>query len=156
MAWEAMPADLERALGGADVLVMLADPARTGAADEEIVWAFLNAGAAEVRERVEVKHDPETLANLDATSAQRLTDANSALSARVAWERGARGQAVPDHVESAAARAETWLTDLATGLRRLGRSKGGTPAALGQPVGVVDFDPLASGISVAGFKRGFR
>lgn len=149
-------ADLEIAVGGAAVLRELADPNETGSASSTIVDDYLESGAAEVRTAVEVKHDPETIANLDDGSLRRLRDANAALSARIAYTKGGQGNAMPQWVEAAAVRAEEFLDKLATGQRRLGRVADGTEAAINQPAGVVDFDEESSGISVSGFRRGFR
>lgn len=153
--WEPSIADLERLLGGALVLRTLCDPNRTGQTDLGIAQSYIDAGCAEVRERVEVKHDPEVLDTLDTVSSQRLRDAATALAGRIAYERGAQGQAMPSKVESAAARADAWLVDLADGRRRLGRGSGGTAAALNQPAKLCDPDPSGTGISRAGFARGF-
>lgn len=163
----AQQAHLERALGGAHILVQLADPQKNGQPDQAIVSEYLEDGAAEVRSAVEVKHDPEVIANLDAPSLRRLVSANAALSARIAWERGGKGMAMPEHIETAAVRAETFLGLLSEGKRRLGRIAGGTTAAVTQAggIGVIDYDSRstsaldpnkASSVSVAGFKRGFR
>lgn len=156
MSWEAAQSDLERAVGGARELRQLADPNSTGTADAATVQDYLDAGAAEVRSATEIKHDPETLANLDTPSQRRLKDANAALSARVAYVRGGRGLAMPEQVAAAADRADQFLDQLARGERRLGRVANGKVAAINQPVGVVDFDRLGGGVSILGFKRGFR
>ena len=155
MAWEPTVAELERFLGGAHVLRSLTDPNRTGQTDPATAQSYLDAGVAETRERVEVKHDPETIESLDAPSTQRLRDAALACAARIAYERGAQGQAMPPKVASAAERADAWLMDLAEGKRRLGRSAGGKVAALNQPAKIVDPDPNGQGISRAGFAKGF-
>lgn len=163
----AQQSDLEIALGGKDVLRNLADPLDTGVADAGIVTDYLESGAAEVRTAVEVKHDPETIANLDPPSLRRLVDANAALSARIAWEKGGKGMAMPDWVKDRAERNDRFVDALAKGERRLGRVAGGNIAAVTQAngIGTVDYDPTATAhldpnlppsISIAGFKRGFR
>ncbi len=149
-------ADLELAVGGARELRQLADPDNTGTAVESLIDDYIETGAAEVRSAAEIKHEPETLANLDADSLRRCRDANAALSARTAYTKGGRGLAMPEFVSAAADRADDYLDQLAKGLRRLGRVSGGTVAALSQPAKVVDFDTTASGLSIAGFRRGFR
>ena len=155
MSWKPTLADLERFLGGAHVLRTLSDPNRTGQADLDIAGSYLVAGIAEARERVEVKHDPETIETLDEESTQRLRDAALACAARISYERGGKGQVMPPKLAEAADRADTWLRELAAGLRRLGRAAGGKVAALNQPAKLVDPDPLGEGISRAGFRRGF-
>src|SRR4051812_7246489 len=156
MAWEPTIADLERYLGGAKVLRTLADPNRTGQTDATIAQSYVDGGVAETRERVEVKHDPETIAALDTVSTQRLRDAALALAARISYERGAQGQAMPPKLADAAQRADTWLEELASGTRRLGRAAGGTAAAINQPAKIVSPDPDGQGISREAFARGFR
>lgn len=148
--------DLEIALGGAHLLRELADPNRSGTTDLAIVTDYLESGAAEIRARAEIKHDPETLANLDTDSLRRLRDANASLSARIAYEKGGLGMAMPEHVERRAERAEMFLRDLAEGRQRLGRVAGGKSAAINQPAEVVEFDRDGLGISILGFKGGFR
>jgi phage gp36-like protein len=148
--------DLEIALGGAAVLVQLTDWDDDGVADSAVVNDCLDSGAAEIRPAVEIKHDPETIANLDSSSLRRLLDANAALSARIAWEKGGKGMAMPDWVRDRAERTERFLNDLAEGRRRLGRVAGGTVAAINQPIGVVDYDPCGHGVSISGFRKGFR
>ncbi len=138
------------------MLRQLADPSDLGYADAAIVDDYLEDGAAQVRSAVEIKHDPETIDNLDTPSLKRLIDANAALSARTAYEKGGKGVAMPEWVRERAERTDRFLDDLAKGTRRLGRTAGGTAAALSQPVGVVDHDEDGSGISVTGFKKGFR
>lgn len=160
-------ADLELAVGGAALLVQLSDPGKTGQAQPSIVANYLMGGAAEIRTAVEVKHDPEVIANLDEPSLRRLIDANAALSARIAYEKGGKGMAMPDYVEKAAERADRFLDQLGKGERRLGRVAGSTAAAVSQAtgIGLVDYDKTATaaldpskaaGVSIAGFKRGFR
>lgn len=147
---------LEYALGGASVLRELADLDGDGTADAAVVTDYLDSGAAEVRAAAEIKHEPETLAALDAPSLRRLADVNAALSARAAYLKGGRGNAMPQFVAEAAARADTFLDQLARGERRLGRVSGGTTAAIGQPIELVDPDENAEGFSIAGLKLGFR
>jgi hypothetical protein len=150
-------ADLEIAVGGAAVLRQLADPNRTGSPQPAIVTDYLEGGAAELRSATEVKHDPETLANLDADSLRRLRDANAAISARIAYAKGGLGQAMPDYIRESAERAEKFADQLAIGQRRLGRVAGGTGAPINQPATIVDYDPGGHAISITAFqKNGFR
>lgn len=149
-------ATLEIALGGAQYLVQLADWDMDGVADDVVVTDFLESGAAEIRPALEVKHDPETIANLDAGSLRRLQDANASLSARIAWEKGSKGQATPEPIRERAERTERFLNELAQGTKRLGRVAGGQVPSLGQFVGVVDPDPNGCGMSITGLKGGFR
>ncbi len=148
--------DLSIALGGDDVLVQLADRDGDGIADPTVVVDYLESGAGTVRAAVEVKHEPEAIALLDASSLRHLRDLNKWLSASIAWLEGCRGQAIPQRISEQRDWVNEELDKIRTSERRLGRVAGGTVIAMSQPVGVVDFDPLACGISVAGFKRGFR
>lgn len=156
----ASQADLEVAVGGANYLLELADFNGTGniadAGVQSVIAGWLLDGAAEVRSHAEVKHDPETLANLDAGSLRRLIDANAVLSARVAHEKGSGGREMPAALRDRADRVDRFLVDLAEGRQRLGRVSGGKAAAINQPVGIVDFDPCQTGVSVGAFKLGFR
>jgi len=149
-------ADFEIALGGAKVLLELADPNRTGTPDLNIVTDYLESGAAEIRSYLEIKHDPETIANLDTDSLRLLRDANASLSARIAYEKGALGKGLPEFVASRAERTDRFMQQLAIGERRLGRVAGGTAATINQPASSVDYDPQAAGISVNAFRGGFR
>lgn len=176
--------DLSLAVGGDDKLLQLVDKTGSGnlasASCQAFITDLLEDGAAEVRAAVEVKHDPETVANLDAPSLKRLIEANAALSARLTWEKSSGGIAVPEYIERRAARAEDFLDKLTTGQRRLGRVAGGVAAAINQPaIGALDYDaadalsvsqggnanpsttsgraPSTSGISIAAFRQnGFR
>src|ERR1051326_1409074 len=149
-------ADLEIALGGAAILTQLADPDRIGSPDEAIVEGFIEDGAAEIRSVFEKKHDPEILDNLDNDSLRLLRNINSKLSARLAYERGGMGQAMPDHIKEAASRADSMCAEIGNGTRRLGRASGGKVAAINQNPGVVNFDEGGHGVSIEGFSRGFR
>lgn len=158
--------DLAIALGGDEVLAQLADPNGTGSVQASLVEDYLEGPAGKIRSAVEVKHDPETIDNLDDASKRTLRDCNKWLSAEVAWLEGGRGQAIPQHITVRADQERIWLDSVAEGRRRLGRVTGGNAPALNQPVGTVDHDPIAtsliqptraeSGVSIASFKLGFR
>lgn len=141
MSFPCTQADLERALGGADVLRTLADPNKTGAIDSATVQDYIDAGAALIRAAAEIKHDPEVIANLDAPSLARLQKCNARLSARIAYEDGGKGLAMPDQVAKRADWEDEFLEMLAAGRRRLGRVAGGGQAAINQPaVGALSYD----------------
>ena len=149
-------ADLEIALGGAATLRQLSDPDNTGTALTAMVTDFLESGAALVRAAISIKYTPESVENLDAASRRLLRDCNKWLSAEIAWLEGGRGQAVPNRVAEQADRTRDVLDRIAKGGLTFARVSGGTEPALAQVAGPLDFDPLGLGISVAGFKRGFR
>lgn len=158
----ATQADLEVALGGPAKLRELADLQQTGdlasASAQAAVTDYLETGAARVRAAVEVKHDPETVAVLDAASLRLLVAWNADLSARVAWEKGGAGHVLPKPVEDRADRAERDLDRLAAGTLRLGRVSGGAAAGINQPAsGKVDYDRSGLATSVKGLRdSGFR
>lgn len=157
----ATQADLEVAVGGPKKLLQLADFGGVGSlADsgvQAIIVSWLDLGAARVRAAVEVKHEPEVIAALDAESRTLLRGWNADLSARVAYERGTGGQGMPESVGDRAERAERDLDRVAAGSLRLGRSSGGTAAGINQPAGVIDHDPKGTAMSVRGMRySGFR
>lgn len=150
-------ADLEIALGGAAELVQLADRDQDGVADLSVVTDYLESGAAVVRAAVEVKHEPETIAALDADSLRHLRDLNKWWSAAIAWLEGSKNQAMPERLREQREWVQQELDRIRTGERRLGRVAGGKAAALGQFVGNVDHDPCRTGVSVASLRKfGFR
>jgi hypothetical protein len=90
-------------------------------------------------------------------TAALLRDINKWIAARVAYLEGGRGLAMPEHVRDQAEKCESWLLELRTGERKLGRVSGGRTAALTQPMGVVDHDARATGVSMTALRRhGFR
>lgn len=137
--------DLEIAVGGADVLRKLSDPTRLGQPAANIITDYLETGATRVRAAIEVKHDPETIANLSQNSLRLLKDLNAALSARTAYIKGGQGVAMPEWVDDAAKRADHDLDLIIDGKLRLGRVAGDTAAAINGPVQIVDPDPLNDG-----------
>lgn len=154
----ATQADLEIALGGPAELVKLSDFDQNGVADSAVVDDYLEVGSARVRAAVEVKHEPEAIAALSAASRKLLAEWNVALSARAAWEKGSKGQAVPDRIVERAERALADLDRVAAGTLRLGRVAGGAGAAINQvATGAVDPDPNGQGMTLTAFRSsGFR
>lgn len=153
--------DVEVACGGAKFLLQLADFDDTGDLNninvQSVISGWMEDEAATIRSKAEIKHDPETLANLDTPSLRKLLDVNATLAARTAYEKGAKGLALPPHLEARCVRADKFLDDLATGNARLGRVAGGGVPALNQKVGVVDYDRNRDGVSVASLRKyGFR
>jgi hypothetical protein len=96
------------------------------------------------------------LANLDAESARSLTEANAAISGRVAYQKGSSGLAMPEKLGDSAKQADEFLARLAEGKETLGRAANGYRAAINQPTGVVDYDPQGRAVSITGLKGGFR
>ena len=149
-------ADLEIAMGGAANLLEVSDPTKTGQIQTTIVTDYLETGAAEVRSITEVRMDPETLAQMDTDAMRLFIGANAALSARIAYEKGGLGQSMPEFVRENAERQERMLQQFRDGQRRIGRASGSKIPAINQNPGVVDYDKTGSGISITGFRKGFR
>lgn len=150
--WPTLP-QLERYLGGANVLRTLSDPNKTGQADATIVQTYLDKAKGEVRSTALVKHATETLDNLDAESAQSLLDMALAVAARTAYERGGQGQAMPPRLVPAVEREERNLEKLALGQIVISRASGKASPKLSQFVGVVDPDPTGTGRTVYGLRK---
>lgn len=155
-AWYPTIAAFTNYLGGAQSLRQLADPLKTGQADTAIVQGYISSGIARALGKASIKHDAETLANLDAASTLNLTDIALGQAARFAYERGGQGQVMPPRLEAAVARSDADLADLVEGRLRLSRVAGQPAAALSESCGVMDYDSLGTGISITGFRRGFR
>lgn len=154
--WAPTQADVEQALGGAKTLLQLCDPNRTGTIDEAMLASYITYGVAKVRGAVQVKHEPEALDSLSPDDSSYLTSMAAVISAQRAWVFGGGGEAMPPILEKLYDEALADLDKIALGRYRIGRSSGGTAPALSQPVGVVDYDPNCTGISIANFRRGFR
>jgi phage gp36-like protein len=143
-------ADVERALGGASQLVQLLDKDADNVADAELVDAVIDAASSEVASYIQVTIDLDTLA---APYPLALVLKTADIAAFHAWRYGSYGQAIPDQVVQGHDAAVRWAQDVGTKKATLGSVKRQT---LEQPTGVRDFDELGSGISIAGFKKGFR
>lgn len=155
-AWYPTQAELERKVGGAFALVELSG-SNTGVADSTFVDSCLMAGRAAVRGAVMVKHTADVLDALDAETTADLRRMAVIYAARAAWSDGAGGQAMPPVFETIDLPwAAGELEKISTGRRFIGGAGGKAEAALRQPVGVVVLDPLGQGVSIEGFKRGFR
>lgn len=108
-------ASLERAVGGADVLVQLLDKDGDGIADASLVQEILDRGDAEVNSALEgIVALPLT------TVPPGVTFAAVDVYAWLAWSYGARGQTMPPEVEARHANALRWLGDVHDRRRSLG------------------------------------
>lgn len=151
--------DVERALGGAAVLVELLDKDGDGVADVDLVEQCMDAGSNELASYIGVTVDTDQLVKpYPLILVLKAADA----SAFYAWRYGISGQVCPDQTIQAHDGAIRWATDV--GLKRATLVMA-PKAALDQPVGVVDQDTIASALtdnnsrtklSVAAFKLGFR
>jgi len=155
--WWPTEATLTRKLREATTLVSLAGAVTT--ADTEyttFVDSCLKGARGRVRGAVEVKHDPEVLDALDAESALWLQRIATVIAAHTAYSDGTGDLAIPQRLLDEFAQAEADLENLATGKRRIGRAANQPGPKVNQAAGVVDHDSYRTGVSVAGFKLGFR
>lgn len=143
-------ADLELAVGGASILVQLLDKNKDNIADASMVFQVLDAASNEMASYIQVTVD---LATLSSPYPLSLVTKTADLAAFYAWRYGADGQSIPDNVLQGREAAVRWGQDVATKRAALGVVP---KAGLDQVVGLRDFDEGGHGISVAGFKRGFR
>ena len=142
--------DLERALGGAAILAQLSDKNGTGNIDADFVSYVLDAGSVDIASYIQKAVD---LASLQEPYQLSLVFKTADACAYRAWMRGAYGQGIPQHIQSAYDLAIAWAKDVGDRVATLGS----TPKpALDPPATLIDYDPNASKVSVAGFKRGFR
>jgi phage gp36-like protein len=143
-------ADLERALGGAPILVQLLDKDLDNVADADMVAQVIDAAMSELSSYIQVVVDLTTLV---APYPFALVSKTADVAAFYAWRYGAYGQAIPENVVQGYDKAISWAQDVAAKKATLGAVR---KQALDQPVGVRDFDELGSKVSIAGFKKGFR
>lgn len=143
-------ADLEFAVGGAAILLQLLDKDQDQVADDPLVTACIEEGSNELASYIQAQVD---LNALRPPYPGVLITKSADASAFHAWSRGSDGQAAPPNVVQRYEAAIAWAKDV--GLRRA--TLGVVPkAALDPPVEMIVSDPLGQGISVEGFKRGFR
>ncbi len=143
-------ADLERALGGAAQLVQLLDKDGDNVADADMVAQVIDAAMSEISSYIQVVVDLTTLV---APYPFALVSKTADVAAFYAWRYGAYGQAIPENVVQGYDKAVSWSQDVAAKKATLGAVR---KQVLDQPVGVRDFDPLGSKVSIAAFKKGFR
>jgi hypothetical protein len=132
------------------VLVQLLDKNGDGIADADLVADVLDAGSNELASYMQVTVD---LATLTPPYPRSLVLKAADACAFHAWSRGSEHQAAPENVQTLYDAAIRWATDV-----------GGRKATLGvvpkpgldPPAVLVDPDPNGTGISRAGFARGFR
>jgi len=153
--------DLERSLGGSQVLVELLD--RTGAGiDATEVIDILDLASAEIASYIQVELD---LSGITSPYPRLLVLKTADIAAYHAWSRGISRQAVPPPLQDLYAAAIQWAKDVGDKKATLGVAP---KPAIDKRVGVVDFDPLSTsananagqgvraGMSVAAMKMGFR
>ncbi len=143
-------ADLERAAGGAAVIVELLDKDKDGVADSDQVAAVIEAGSNEIATYIQVSVE---LSSLAPPYPRALVLKAADIGVFHAWVRGSEGQAVPPNVQAVYDAAVRWAVDV--GRRRA--TLGVIPKpGLDPPAKLVDADPDGLGISRRGFARGFR
>ena len=143
-------ADLERAVGGAQQLKELLDKNHDDVPDEDLVLQAIDAASNEIASYIHPTIDLDSLARPYPLA---LVFKSADAGAFYAWRYGSYGQGIPDAVTSAYQEAIRWAKDVGAKRATLGSQPNAT---LYQPVGVVDHDPNGTGVSVKGFKRGFR
>ena len=78
-------------------------------------------------------------------------EAELVAAAQAAYSDGTGGLAMPPQLERDIEWADAEADKIATGRRFLGATAGSAQPALRQPVGVVDWDPLGTGVSITAF-----
>lgn len=149
MAQYCSQADLERAVGGAAQLRQLLDKDGDNVADLDLVNMCLNTASGEIASYL-INIDLDTVVE-PFTSA--LVAKTADIAAYYAWRYGGYGNPIPELVKSDRDEAIAWAKDVGKKYATLGERE---KPNLEDVVGVIDFDPLGQGISVKGFKRGFR
>lgn len=117
MASRLTQADLERAVGGAQVLAELLDYDGDGATDPESVNDILAEVDAEANSYIQIRVD---IGSPGLATAPLLLMREKACAAYLCWLRGARGQAMPDAVRQAREDAIRWYEDIGQGRATLG------------------------------------
>src|SRR5262245_31988129 len=102
-------ADLERALGGAAVLVQLLDKDQDGQADPDAVSDVLDAGSNEVASYIQVMVE---LSSLRPPYPRALVLKTADCCAFHAWSRGSERQAAPQNIQSVYDAAIRWAIDV--------------------------------------------
>ena len=142
--------DLERAVGGAAQLVQLLDKDKDDVADLDMVRQVQDAASNEIASYIQPIIDLDAL---EAPYPLALVFKAADAGAFYAWRYGSYGQGIPDHVIQAYDAAIRWAQDVGQRKATLGFSPKPT---LDPPAKLIDHDPLGVGVTVAGFKRGFR
>lgn len=142
--------DLERAVGGASVLVQLLDKDKDGFADIAMVNDVIDSATTDMASRIERAVD---LSGLSQPYPLSLVMQSSKMGAFYAWGSGSDGQAIPDPVRMLYENAKQWGIDVGNRITSMGSVPRPT---LDPPAKTVDPDPLGQGVSIGGFKKGFR
>ena len=142
--------DLERALGGAAVLVQLLDKDQDGLPDPDAVNDVLDAGTSEIASYIQRKISLDAIVQPYPLT---LVFKTSDVCAFHAWARGSERQAAPPNVAASYDAAIRWAINVGDGIATIGEV---VKATLDPPAKLIDHDPNAIGMSIAGFKRGFR
>lgn len=144
-------ADLERAVGGASVLVELLDKNKDNTADDNLVVDCIDAGCNEIASYI------QTTVSLDSLSEPYpliLVFKSADAAAFYAWTKGSDRQAVPEPVRDAYDAAIRWAQDV--GAKRAALAVTPKPA-LDPPAQMVNPDPHGCRVSVEAFRKsGYR
>lgn len=117
MATRVNQQQLERALGGASVLVGLSDKAGTGVADPSFVSDVLNDAEGDANSMIALAVD---LTDPALATSSLLVRHQLAIAVYLAWFRGSGGQAIPSEVTDNLKEAERVLTLVGERRRSLG------------------------------------
>lgn len=139
-------ANVERAVGGAAILVQLLDKDGDGVADSSQVTDILARADAEVNSAIQVCVE---LSSLAAPYPNSLIFCATDLAVFYAFQAGTSGMGIPDAVRQRYEDALRWLNDVAERRRTIGTS---TRATADQVVGQVDPDPDLDRVSRASLK----
>lgn len=164
-------ADVERALGDANMLKQLLDPNRSGNPDPQSITDILDMGSNEIASYIQVSVE---LAALTIPYPRILVLKTADVCAYHAWLRGSHGQGAPENIVQRYESAIRWAQDV--GARRATLAADPKPV-LDPPAEMIDpnLGPIPSGfsastddfemsnqpaggqISIGGFRRsGFR
>jgi hypothetical protein len=140
-------ADLEHALGGGNILVQLLHGDDPLVVDESLLDLVISSASGEMASYL-ININLSTVAEPYASA---LIAKSADIGAYYAWRYGARGQPIPDNISQDRDKAIAWAQDVGKKLATLGEKR---PPGLSERVGVVDFDPNGTDVSITGFKRG--
>lgn len=142
--------DVARAVGGWKVLNQLLDKDGDGYADPPLLDGIRADATGEMASLIERAVE---LGGLRAPYPRILVTKTAHVAAFLAWGQGGDTQAMPD-----------WVQKIYDAAIRWGHEVGDRTASMGvvqrpdldPPAHIVDPDPAGRGVSVRGFKRGFR
>ena len=143
--------DLERAVGGAAILVQLLDKNADNQADCDLVNQAIDAGSNELASYIQRKVD---IGSISAPYPLSLVLKSADAAAFYAWKFGAYGQPIAEHIVQGYEASIRWAKDVGDGSATLGVIQ---KPVLDPPAKTVDYDPDGSKVSITAFRKwGFR